>query len=666
MKNKAPKYIIPKIAQKHWNKIGFEKRIGTAVALFSLKSFKELDFGIGDFGSLKEFIDFCKNHAMDIIQLLPINETSPHDDSPFGSISAFAINPLFMDIQQLFEEEGCGDVVEVLKRDPMMYELYKKIKDKDRVDYHDTRTVKRYLMEYAYKHFQKMENIDRYNEYKKYFSKNKFWLEGYSLFKFIKEREDWRAIYDWPKNWQKYSDKLHILFEQEHIKEIRFHTYVQWMLYKQSKAVHDYAKQCDVLIKGDIPLLVSKESADVWEYPQYFKTKLNAGAPPDYYSEEGQNWGLPLYNWAKHKADGYTWWKKRLAYQQNFFDLYRIDHVLGLFRIWSIPDGKSGKEGEYVPSNEKQWKNHGTNLLKMMLENSTMLPIAEDLGTVPKMVRQTLEDLGIPGYKVMIMEQKIPPQVFSPISLLATSTHDSPTLQGQWENMHIDEKKNFCFSTAINIEDHQSFDDESHETILRKLMLGTSSMFIILPLHDIIGKIPGVIGDNPAEERINTPGTMGTHNWSYRFPKLTDKKVDKKLKTYAAIVKEAKAQCHSWYSAKTSKKNTTTIELEDLQTNNQIDLKANKNAHIISPNGGMARIINTLDNGEVKITDIPFIQSKAKTFSLTIPAPNVEKQLKVTFFWRVDPNTYEWEGKDYTLNYKVKGQGGLPFQTTEY
>ena len=302
--------------------------------------------------------------------------------------------------------------------------------------------------------------------------------------------------------------------------KIAFYIALQYLCYLQLKHVRDYAAERGILLMGDIPILISPDSADVWHQPEYFDINLSAGSPPDYYNAEGQYWGLPLFRWDVMRKNQFDWWKQRLQYASQFFDLFRIDHVIGFFRIWTIPIGHPSKEGYFLPSDENQWEPLGRELLKMVITSSPMLPIAEDLGTVPSIVRPILKEMGICGTKVMrwMVESEqdrhyIAIQHYPPISLTTISTHDLPTLQ-QWWKICPEEAalyarcKHWQYAPDLTIDQRKEILWESHHT---------SSLFHINLLQEYLALFPELIWPNPDDERINIPGKILPVNWTYRL-----------------------------------------------------------------------------------------------------------------------------------------------------
>ncbi len=299
-----------------------------------------------------------------------------------------------------------------------------------------------------------------------------------------------------------------------------FEDFLQSLCYSQMDEVKNYATKNQCFIKGDIPILLSSNSKDVKENPNLFNDDLVAGAPPDMYNKDGQKWGFPIMNWGAMRENHFTWWRHRLARASELYHMYRIDHVVGLFRIWSIPKNKKAIEGFFVPQDKDLWEEQGREILSMMLDASALLPIAEDLGTVPNMVRHVLKEYGICGVKVIRWERRwhgdlgyIPFNEYEPLSLTTVSTHDSETLQQWWKN-EPEEAKLFA-----------SFKHWQYQSVLTKeqrftLLLDahhTPSYFHINLLQEYLALFPELVSDNPDDERINIPGEVLPTNWTYRI-----------------------------------------------------------------------------------------------------------------------------------------------------
>ncbi len=286
---------------------------------------------------------------------------------------------------------------------------------------------------------------DSLEEFKKFKEQNYYWLLDLALYKVLKNYHKGLAWYDWEDKYKQRQGLALDNFQKKHSREIDFEMWVQWQLYKQLKEAKTYAESKKILLKGALPILVSRDSADVWSHPEFFKLEFASGAPPDMYCAKGQRWGMPTYNWENIQADNFRYLKEKLKYAQNFYDLLRIDHVVGLFRIWSIayqePLENEGLNGFFDPREENKWRQHGRNLLTVMLNNADALFCAEDLGVIPQACTDTLKELGIPGNDVQrwakdwkISHDFLRPRDYRQLSVAMLSTHDTTNWPAWWEN----------------------------------------------------------------------------------------------------------------------------------------------------------------------------------------------------------------------------------------
>jgi 4-alpha-glucanotransferase len=322
---------------------------------------------------LKLLADWCKKTGMSIIQLLPMNDTGD-DFAPYNSVSSFALDPMYLSIYNLKNTD-------ITKFEKDLLKLKKNFKRSGRADY----KIKKAKLNLLWNIFKAgMPDTDA--ELKNYISQNLYWLKDYALFKVIRESIP-------IPSWDQWNDSIKYReldalqdIEINNYQEIQFYCWVQWQLYEQMKEAKQYAAERGVLIMGDLPFLVSKQSADVWAHQNYFRLDLSAGAPPDMYFALGQKWGMPPYNWDEIAKDEFNYIREKLKYAENFYDMYRIDHFVGLFRVWTTPadsDLDNASEGSYLPGEEYLWEAQGRKIIDAMVNSYSMLPFAEDLGTVP-------------------------------------------------------------------------------------------------------------------------------------------------------------------------------------------------------------------------------------------------------------------------------------------
>ncbi len=322
------------------------KGAGTVIPVFSLRS--EGSFGVGDFGDLLKMVDWCDHTKQRILQVLPINDTcishTWQDSYPYNSISIYALHPQYTDLRQLPE------LADKERRD-YYSKLQQELNALPQIDYERVNSAKAAYLHELYD--QEGSKVRKSEAFKAFFEKNKEWLVPYAAFCYYRDLYGTATFSEWPDH--------HTFTEKEReamsksttklYKEVAFWYYVQFNLDCQMHAVHEHARAKQVILKGDIPIGISRDGVEAWVEPKYFNLNGQAGAPPDAFSANGQNWGFPTYNWDTMLADGCSWWVRRFRKMAEFFDAYRIDHVLGFFRIWEIPiDAVHGLLGQFSPS----------------------------------------------------------------------------------------------------------------------------------------------------------------------------------------------------------------------------------------------------------------------------------------------------------------------------
>lgn len=414
-----------------WKGIGFNKRSGMLIPLFSVHS--KSSVGIGDFRDLRLLVDWMYSTGNSIIQLLPLNEVGPLY-CPYDALSSFALEPAYI----CLEEIAAAKNMALEEKINSLRERFSP--PRTHIDY----SIKQEKMKLLWEIFIAWDHQDSL-DFKRFQKEHAYWLFDFALYKTLKDYQGGSPWYMWENKFKDRNAQALENFSIEHAKEINFQMWVQWELYKQLSAALAYAKTRNVLLKGDLPILVSLDSADVWQCPQFFKLELAAGAPPDMYCARGQRWGMPTYNWEMIEADEFRYSREKLQYAQNFYDLLRIDHVVGLFRIWSIPYDEplenKGLNGFFDPQDESKWEGQGKNILRAMIKATDMLLCAEDLGVIPKVCTDTLRELGMPGNDVQrwvkdwaLKHDFLSPQDFRPLSVAMLSTHDTTNWPAWWEN----------------------------------------------------------------------------------------------------------------------------------------------------------------------------------------------------------------------------------------
>ena len=473
------------------------KRRGSGILLHisSLPS----PFGIGDLGpEAYRFIDFLADAKQSFCQLLPLNPTEPvYYNSPYHSTSAFAGNPLFIS-PSLLVKEGLLDKVDY---EPLPDFLINKVEYQNVVDF------KNILFQKAYERFKTKPD----EEYERFCVQESPWLNDFALFVALHSRFEGRAWSEWPHDLR--DRKLEALHSanQELFDMVNQQKFLQYIFFKQWRALKKYCCQKNIQVIGDIPIYVQHDSVDVWSHPEFFKLDENkrpavvAGVPPDYFSKTGQRWGNPVYNWDVLRQKGYDWWITRIACNIKLFDFIRIDHFRGFKGYWEIPaEEKTAVNGRWV---EAPAMDFFTQLAKKV----AYLPIiAEDLGIITPDVSEVMNYFEFPGMKILLFAfgQDLPTHPYIPHNLphncvAYTGTHDNNTIRG-WFNKEVtgEDKKRLFRYLGRDVTP-----DELNWEMIRLLMMSPANT-IIIPAQDILG-----LGE---EARMNKPATL-TGNWEWRL-----------------------------------------------------------------------------------------------------------------------------------------------------
>ncbi|MCW3118554.1 MAG: 4-alpha-glucanotransferase [Chitinophagaceae bacterium] len=322
------------------------KGAGVAIPVFSLRS--KNSFGVGEFNDLKLLVDWAKKTGLKLVQILPVNDTTATgswtDSYPYAGISAFALHPLYINLETVAGKKNTDKIKSFKKKQKQLNELAD-------VDYEQVMKLKTKALKELY-HLLYEECFES-EDYKKFHARNKHWLIPYAAFCYLRDKYDTPDFQLWQSDAVYNKADIAKLFsaKSKNAKEITFHFFVQYHLHLQLKEAADYAHKNHIVLKGDIPIGIYRYSCDAWVNPDLFNMDEQAGAPPDDFAVKGQNWGFPTYNWKKMHQDDFAWWHQRFGQMSNYFDAFRIDHILGFFRIWSIPmHAIEGIMGHFFPA----------------------------------------------------------------------------------------------------------------------------------------------------------------------------------------------------------------------------------------------------------------------------------------------------------------------------
>ncbi len=316
---------------------------GVAVPVFSLRS--EHSCGVGEFADLRMMVDWCAACGQSVIQILPVNDTTMdmtwRDSYPYNAISIYALHPLYIRLSEVGQLRN--------KRQQSRFEREaQRLNALPALDYEAVIRLKMEHLRLLYE--EQCTELLQSEEYASFCRRNDYWLDDYALFSALRDKFRTADFKMWGE-WAAYNRQRAADYTAEHQHEVGFYRFAQYHLDRQLTAVRDYARAHGIVLKGDIPIGISRTSVEAWVSPELFVMESSAGAPPDDFSATGQNWGFPIYNWERMSKDGYAWWRARFAKMSEYFDAYRIDHILGFFRIWEVPlDAVNALLGEFNPS----------------------------------------------------------------------------------------------------------------------------------------------------------------------------------------------------------------------------------------------------------------------------------------------------------------------------
>jgi 4-alpha-glucanotransferase len=556
-----------------------KKLAGILVPVFALRH--EQDLGIGDTTAMMQAIDFCAKLKIGVLQILPVNETGG-DNSPYSAISSVALDPVLLTVlpghvpgltQADFDELAKPDVLSQLRENTVKYARVKSLKLE--------------LLRKSFANFQAsilQKETDEAKAFRQFCKDNESWLPLYTLFRTLVDENGGNACWtQWKEEQRDYKAALKLATtEKRYQDDQNFWAFVQFVAWTQWGKVRKYADENKVALMGDIPFGISRYSADVWAHTELFDLDWSGGAPPERFFKAdpftkkwGQNWGIPYYNWANNEKENYRWWRQRVDYTCKLFNYYRIDHVLGFFRIYCFPwipelngefMGLTEKEaaercGGRVPQflarpdepeeNALMNRDFGEKVLKVLMEASGDAGIvAEDLGMVPDYVVPLEKKLGIAGFTIPIFERNKDTQEYfvkedlNPLSLATFGTHDHPPIHSFYNGLldwwhGADGDKGW-----LEIQQLMRFlgRDTEHppEEFTEELLISFIKTLLESPCWLTVMMITDLLGTT---QRFNEPGLAADGNWTQRMAEPigqyeSDPAYANKIKAFASLIKE--------------------------------------------------------------------------------------------------------------------------------
>lgn len=502
------------------------RRSGILIPLFSLASSR--GWGIGEIPDISSVARWLESAGQRILQLLPINEMPPGETSPYSALSAMAVDPQFIAVHAVEDFDATGGeqaLPEVLRQQ------LDAAREAAAIDYRAVRDLKQKALRRSYAYFRDRElasGTRRASAFLAFCEDQAWWLDDYALFRALHAGHGERSWFDWPAPLRTRDPRALAEARASLADDLRFRQYMQWVAADQWGSVRD--ETSGVQLFGDLPFMVSCDSADVWARQDEFRLDASVGVPPDAFSATGQDWGLPVYRWDVLAARDFDWLRNRARRNADLFDGYRVDHLVGFYRTFFRP--LDGGEPAFVPEAEDAQRALGERVLSVFREPGTEI-IAEDLGVIPDFVRASLTRLDVPGYRVFRWERQWhepghpfrDPLEYPPSSVATSGTHDTEPMTVWWESATEDEREAVLaipfFERRLTDTDRAAaLRGQAPARLLREAMLellfASGSDLLLLPIQDVFGW----------RERINQPATVNDGNWTWKLPWPSDRLVE--------------------------------------------------------------------------------------------------------------------------------------------
>ncbi len=495
-----------------------DRHAGLLIPLFSAPG--SASWGIGELPDVAPFAAWMAGGAFDRLMLLPLGTMPDGERSPYSASSAMAIDPMYIALSRVEEFARAGG--EEALSDEGRVRLHE-ARSSARVNYAAVRSAKREALELAFARFAAEEwetHTPRAAALAAYIARERWWLDDYALFQAIEQALPGKPWREWPEPIRTRDPQALDEVRRQSARDVLRHQYFQWLAETQWQDARTEARASGVTIIGDLPFVVGGDSVDVWSRAGEFLPEVSCGVPPDAFSETGQDWGLPMYAWDVIAAGGFEWLRQRARRMAALYDAFRIDHLVGLYRTYGRP-----RHGQpfFWPPDEAAQLEQGERILRIFGESGAEL-LAEDLGTVPDFVRDSLARLAVPGCKVLRWERDwtregqpfVDPAEYPVVSVALSGTHDTPTLAAWWDSADAGERAALLelrrFREQGLADPAAPWTPELRDALLDAVFAARSRL-ALLPIQDLFGW----------RDRVNTPATMDAGNWTWRLPWPVDR-----------------------------------------------------------------------------------------------------------------------------------------------
>jgi 4-alpha-glucanotransferase len=492
---------------------------GVLLPLFACSSSQS--WGIGEIGDIVPLTAWLVAAGQRVLQLLPLNEMAPGQQSPYSAISAMAIDPVFITLSSVPEFAALGgeDALSPGDRSDVAAARAAPVVDHQRV-----RRLKHAAFAAAFDRFVSAEwgrGTARAQALRRFVTEQAWWIEDYSLFRAVHAREGERAWTEWPEALRRREPRAIDAARRELAREVLFYQYLQWLAATEWREAR--RRTNGIAVFGDLPFMVDTDSADVWARQDQFRFDVSVGVPPDAFSETGQDWRVPLYDWDAMATEDFLWLRERARRSADLYDGYRVDHLVGFYRTYGRP--LDGSPPFFSPADEPSQLAQGERLLALF-RNAGSEIVAEDLGTVPDFVRASLSRLDVPGFRVLRWEREWhakgqpfrDPSQYPARSVATSGTHDTEPLSVWWESASDDERRMIAaLPTIRRISGKADLACAGYQPTVRDVLLeaiyASGSDLVLLPVQDVFGW----------QDRINEPATISDRNWAFRLPWPVDR-----------------------------------------------------------------------------------------------------------------------------------------------